>query len=252
MTLSVIIPTQCGRIPENLPSHSEVEVIIVRGVAPISAARNEGLKRATGEYVAWVDSDDEISKEWLPSILKGLEAKPDVLSFDANVIWMDAKRCLYKIGGLSYAADVMAERVNGQLWNKVIKRRLFEGLSFVGAMHEDYRILCELLPRAKSFIHLDKVLYVYRRNSNGLSQYGDVESGLKAILELISFSCNASDKWRNEIIKGAAQRAADFCRHAKSLPELRAFIRKALPLIWTDMDLSFRTKIKCLCASLGI
>lgn len=251
MTLSIIVPTIDAKVP-SLPPDPSVETIVVRGVSPVSAARNEGLSRATGEYIAWVDSDDEVSEDWLSSVLQGLETKPDVLSFNVRAVWLDGKRSSYKILGPADAADVMAERTNGQLWNKVIRRELYNGLSFKGTAHEDYRLLCELLPRAKAFAHIDKELYVYRRSVKGLSRHSDVSLGRTAILGLIEFCEKAPDKWRREIRKGVALRAADFCRNAESSPELRKFIRKALPSICIDNGLSIRVKIKCLLASLGI
>ena len=249
--LSIIVPSLYGVVPR-LPEDSSVETIVVRGVCPVGVARNEGLARATGDYVAWVDSDDEVSEDWLPNVLQGLDGRPDVLSFNARVEWVDGKRPSYKVGGPAYAADVMAERTNGQLWNKVIRRELFKGLAFSGAVHEDYRLLCELLPRAKTFGYIDKDLYVYRRRANGLSQHTDIDSARNAILGLIEFLNVLPDRWKNEITKGVAQRAADFCRNAESSSDLRRFIRSALPLVFLDGRLSVRTKAKCLLAGMGI
>ena len=100
--------------------------------------------------------------------------------------------------------------------------------------------------------HIDKELYVYRRSAKGLSQHPDVGLGRTAILELIEFCDKAPVKWRRDIRKGVAQRAADFCRNAESFQELRGFIRKALPSIFIDNGLSIRVKAKCLLASLRI
>ena len=218
----------------------------------VAWARNEGLCRASGDYIVWVDSDDEVSDDWFPMILKGLEENPDVLSFNARVVWIDGMRPLCTIGGLAYAADVMAERTNGQLWNKVIRQELYEGLTFMGTSHEDYRLLCELLPRATTFAHINKELYVYRRSANGLSQHRDIELARKSMLDLIEFCNKSPEKWKREIRKGVAQRAADFCRNAESTPELRRFIRKSLPSICIDNGLAVRVKTKCILASLGI
>jgi len=250
--LSVIVPSLTGEIPRSIPDDGSVEVVAVKGVSPVSAARNEGLARVAGDYVAWADSDDEVSENWLSNVLQGLDGRPDVLSFNARVEWVDGKRPSYRVGGPAYAADVMAERTNGQLWNKVIRRELFNGLSFHGVAHEDYRLLCELLPRAKTFRHIDKDLYVYRRSVNGLSQHTDVDSARNAILGLIEFLDASSDVWKPEITKGVAQRVADFCRNAESSPDLRRFIRSALPLVLLDRSLSARTKAKCLLAGIGI
>ncbi len=252
MLLSVIVPSLTGEMPKSLPTDSRLEVVVVTNVRPVSAARNQGLLKAHGDYIAWVDADDEVTSDWLPEILSALESRPDILSFNARVKWVDSTRREYIVGGGARAKDVMAERINGQLWNKVIKRELFAGISFSGASHEDYKMLCELLPKAKSFKHIDKVLYVYKRGASGLSQHKDIESGRKAVLDLINFYEKSPIEWKDEIGKGVAQRVADFCRNGESSLELRKFLRKMLFSIILDKSLTVRIKMKCLLASFGV
>ena len=259
MKLSVIIPSLDGTVP-SIASHPQVELVVVKGVSPVSAARNEGLRRSTGDYVAWVDADDEVLPEWTESILAGItpqQGQPavDVLSFNARVEWWDGSgRRPYAIGGVARWQDVLSERSAGQLWNKVFRRSLFSGLAFrdEAAPHEDYCMMSELLPRAKTVVHLDKTLYVYKRRADGLSQYANADGVERAIRYLIGRCQGESDEIRREMTKGMVMRAADFCRNARSVPVFRRFIRTHLTRVLTDSRVSFRVKIKCLFAGFGL
>ena len=217
----------------------------------VSWARNEGLRRSTGEYIAWVDDDDVVSEDWASAICEGVESRPDVLSFNAKVEWRDTSRSGYCVGGEANAADVMSERANGQLWNKVIRRELFDGLEFRGAVHEDYRLLCELLPKARTFKHIPKTLYVYCRGRDSASQFPNVESARKALNDLIEMCEKAPAGHRCEMRKGIAQGVADFCVNAKGTWPLRKFILRCLPGLMIDRRLSVTVKGKCILAALG-
>lgn len=217
----------------------------------VSWARNEGMWRASGEYIAWVDDDDAVTEDWAARICEGLESRPDVLSFNAKVEWQDYSRGGYDIGGEANVADVMSERANSQLWNKVIRRELFVGLEFKGAVHEDYRLLCELLPKARTFKHISKTLYEYRRRRNGASQFPNAEGAREALNGLIEMCENVPPAHRREMCKGVAQRIADFCINARGTWPLRRFILSCLPVMIIDMGIPVRVKGKCILAALG-
>lgn len=200
MRLSVIVPSLTGEMPQGLQActagRDDVELVVVKGVSPVAAARNAGLAQAKGEYVAWVDADDAVTENWLAEILKGLESDPDLLSFNVRVEWHDASgRPDYQLDG----------RTAGQLWCKVFRRTLFEGLSFAGVVHEDWRIQCQM-PRQLGRVHLDKVLYVYRRGRGGLSQHHDAWGELKALCGLL---CMCRD-WK--MFCGVCERFWDFAK----------------------------------------
>lgn len=257
MKLSVIIPSIDGKhrfaFPATVPVGLTVELIVVKGVSPVSEARNEGLAKSSGDYVAWVDADDNVSEDWLPEISRALQDEPDVVSFNAKVEWLNCRRPSYIIGGAAYPADVMSERATGQLWNKIIRRSLFDGLNFKNAIHEDYRLLCELLPKAERIIHIDKPLYVYRRGRDGLSQHANQTEEIMALNELIFMCEHLLEDWqRCEMSKGVVQRVADFCRNAKSTAALRRFLRSKLGLILLDKRVSMRVKIKVFLAAFGV
>lgn len=263
MMLSIIIPVgdrdvyrRCkSSIERSIAAEPgfESEVIEVfdderRGVA---WARNEGLGRAKGEWIAWVDCDDEVAPGWFGEICAAIESSPaaDVVSFDAKVVWDDSpSRAAYTVGGAANAADVMAERAAGQMWNKVIRRGLFDGLEFTGAVHEDYRLLCGLLPRVKETVHIARELYVYHRMALGLSQHLDHAAGAAALKDLVAMTDSVPAQYRADMAKGVTLRIADFSRRAPKDALLRRFVRANLLKVFLDSRIALRIKIKVLLA----
>lgn len=205
--LSIIVPTLDGGVPASLTRATEgrtdVEVVAVKGVSPVGKARSEGLRRSTGKWIAWVDADDEVREEWLPTVLCEVKAQEeahgqgaDILTFNARQEWHD---------GSGRPSAVLDGRKCGQLWCKVFRRTLFDGLEFQGAVHEDWRIQCQM-PKTVKRVHIDKVLYVYRRQRNGLSQHRNAGETWSALWGLVKV-CNS---W--EMAKGIAERFWDFAK----------------------------------------
>ncbi len=87
-------------------SRDETEAVVrrfagaryLRGAPPgesvgVSAARNHGLKRATGEWLAFLDSDDEWHPEKLEAQLAALAAAPEMRVCHTDEVWIrDGRR----------------------------------------------------------------------------------------------------------------------------------------------------------------
>lgn len=114
--LSILIPT----IPERKEmfdslrnelikqkgDNKEVEIISIHE-APltIGAKRNWLLDTAHGEYVCFIDDDDNVSSTYIQDILQAIESKPDCVSLRGVITWDGANPEIFE-HSLRYPAYV--------------------------------------------------------------------------------------------------------------------------------------------------
>lgn len=280
MKISVIIPYKPdeAHLPITLdgvrasvaraPEGVTWEILPIKGAEGVSEARNQGLTAATGEYLAWVDADDEVAPQWATRLVQALSTSPDIVVFDAGVEWVDGKRPGYDIsywrpGGIidprEFFIDVAsAKGIGARLWNRVFRRSLFDGLRFEQASFEDYRIQLDVMKRAHAIVYLPEKLYCYRRTPTGLSQYTDPVGCASALVELGTIAAaERDDRFRHAMHKGIAVMLVDFLFHAgRQLrhgdaclgKKLRIFLLRNIWCILTAKEIGWRVKVKSVLA----
>jgi len=63
-----------------------------------SNALNKGFKRATGDIMAWVNSDDVLLPKALSNVAKAYASNPDCEWFAAKCLWINKDGCVIKCG----------------------------------------------------------------------------------------------------------------------------------------------------------
>ena len=152
----------------------------------LSDARNFGIDRATGEFLAFVDSDDYVSENMFLEMYD-LAIKNEAELVICNLQKVDENgtvtQKLTQIPNLSGKIDLeknfsVFSDLSYFACNKIFKRELFDGKRFQKGMHfEDIELIPQLLLQCKTLAKTDAFHYQYLERSNSISK-SHTERGL--------------------------------------------------------------------------
>ena len=144
-----------------LPPYPSIKVFRPDKNKGVSAARNTGLKKAKGQYIVFVDSDDLVSEDYVSQIFKSIENEPDT-------VYISWKHLSGPIGKIIKGPNDEFNPYNRCVWNRVFKKTYIKGLKFNEEMQvaEDDDFLNHL-PTPASKTYIEKPIYIYRSGRKG-------------------------------------------------------------------------------------
>ena len=151
-----IIVVDDGCNETRLDGFTKFKIVHCKENGGLSVARNVGLEHARGDYIAYIDSDDNISDDYIETIRnKIIETDFDCCYFGWKA--MNTNLTVY--------IDDKPPLWNWAVWNAVYKRDLIE--PFEGRKFEDVPWQQKMRPKFQKIEHIHKILYYYNNGREG-------------------------------------------------------------------------------------
>lgn len=168
-------PDRCPQMCDEYASTDNRIIVIHKKNGGLSDARNAGIKKSTGEYIAFVDSDDYVEPNYISSMLQLAEKNNSdlvVCSFyDEDPQRSTVQLPDISIGGRQLFIDATKKSKWQYIvaWNKLYKRELcLPDLFEVGKQHEDEFAFHKILCSAKNVSVTSSLLYHYTYNKDSI------------------------------------------------------------------------------------
>lgn len=182
-------PDGCGVICDDYAKCDERIKVIHKENGGLSSARNAGLDVATGNYIAFVDSDDRIAPDAYENLVSALGDREDAI---ANFMYEREREngetfpsvVPHKsdeiITAEDYVGELMMHVGDVSACTKLFPRKVIADVRFVeGVLNEDLLFMLEIAARIKEIVFVGKVGYYYFvREGSTSSGYG------KAIVDM--------------------------------------------------------------------
>ncbi len=230
-------------------------MVVHKENAGVSAARNDGIKVATGEFLCFVDADDTIADDYLETLYDA------AIKTDANiaVAWLTRSKEdfqqreksaeILQISSTEFLRKFLYKGIKYTICACIFKKTCFTdaGIEFpVGYPYsEDVFVLWQLFAREKSITEVCYKIYYYYNNPKSAMNKGIDTSRLTAVelmkklepimeelnpefaVEFKKFAVarhNWSILWQAAIRLGSYSEFKEYCKHFEMKKELKKML----------------------------
>lgn len=180
----------------------------------LSAARNSGVKNSTGDYLYFLDSDDEIPPTCIEALVSYIKEdfSPDVIMGEMETIGAERKnfpQLRLNSGTILYKEEIIDSYLKGQWYemacNKLVKRDLFfekDCWFYEGILHEDTLWSFKLSTLICSLVVCKDVTYYYYIHPNSITQKKNIKNfdSMFLVIEQICDIRNKLDSFSDRLI----------------------------------------------------
>lgn len=191
-------PDSCPQICDSFVNEHKNAQVIHKTNGGLSDARNTGILVATGDYIAFVDSDDYLVPCAIDTIISALNENQNIDVLALDTIWKKGenenthkyKEINVKIPGKDFMKyEFKCNSMQIQVWQNVY-RRLFlvnNNLLFkCGILHEDVQWTPRVFYMAEIVKYYSFAYYIYEIRDDSISTAKDLKKNIKDLMATVS------------------------------------------------------------------
>lgn len=191
-------PDNSINILKEIQKNNENLIVIDKKNEGVWKARLDGIKRASGKYISFLDSDDYLDKDFAKKMYNNIEQnKSDIAicgyeridSITGKILSQEMKYSSQRIIDTEKNADELIS-VNTALWNKIYKSSILKEIDEIKnppRILEDMMFLTSIYPEVKKISFVEDYLYNYMvldGSAMNTLKKDDIETIKKAMLEV--------------------------------------------------------------------
>lgn len=175
-------PDNCGRICNEYAAKDDRIIVLHQSNEGLAETRNIGIKKATSQYIVFIDSDDYIENTMIEILYNNLKKYDADISCCGHLeIYPNCyeERNSEKIFCSLYSSEealkcfMYTHELDVVSWNKLYKKELFDGIYFPkGKLYEDHYTIYRLLDKADLIVYDSQPLYFYCKRDNSIGGRG--------------------------------------------------------------------------------
>lgn len=211
--IELVIVEDCStdssrKLLKKYKENKNIKVFYNRENRGLSYSRNYGLKKSTGDFIGYIDSDDYVEPDYYEKLMSSIkDNKSDIAICDIKLVDEQTNK-IQRCKCYANDFDVYSVVNNGfaaSACNKLFKRKNIEKYPFAeGKVNEDIAVVIPTVIQAKKISYADTCYFYVQRggsiqNSKFSDKRFDIFDGVKTTLERIKNE-QAYEFYKNAII----------------------------------------------------
>lgn len=223
-------PDKCGEICDRWAEQDSRIHVIHKENGGLSDARNTGIEKAAGEYMAFIDSDDYIEPEMFERLLDAMIRTTSKMAVCNYVYEFEreneyAKQSSPENYQIQWEMQVSCQELfklmqDGKYtfgeaaWNKLYQKSIFESVRYpLGKIHEDEYVFHRIVYQCEAIICIPYVGYHYlQRQGSIMASRQNLYNMMEAIMDRCQYFIEKNEQ---ELAVISEKRLLGVMKHAK-------------------------------------